>query len=108
MGKVLQAAQSGTLIVPISKQEYMSRKSTIQSRGGKGGKGSGKASTGGDRVTVPMEVNDSDVGALKMFKRKRRQNECRQPPAVHQDGDWDPECQWLAPSSAGVAACRAS
>ena len=71
VGKVPQAAQSGTLIVPISKQEYMSRKSTIHSRGGKGGKGSKKGSAGGDRVTVPMEVNDGAVGALKMFKRKR-------------------------------------
>ena len=38
LGKVLQAAQSGTLIVPISKQEYMSRKATIHSKGGTGGK----------------------------------------------------------------------
>ena len=72
VGKVLQAAQAGTLIVPISRQEYMSRKSTIQSRGGKGGgKGASKGSSVSERQAEPMEVNDSDVGALKMFKRKR-------------------------------------
>ena len=30
VGKVLQAAPAGTLIVPISRQEYMSRKASIQ------------------------------------------------------------------------------
>ena len=70
VGKVLQAAQSSTLIVPISRQEYMSRKASIQGRGGKGGKG-GKGAPPPDRASDPMDFNDSDVGALKVFKRKR-------------------------------------
>ena len=70
VGKVLQAAQSSTLIVPISRQEYMSRKASIQGRGGKGGKG-GKGAPPPDGASDPMDFNDSDVGALKVFKRKR-------------------------------------
>ena len=70
VGKVLQAAQSSTLIVPISRQEYMSRKASIQGRGGKGGKG-GKGAPPPDRASDPMDFNHSDVGALKVFKRKR-------------------------------------
>ena len=42
LGNILQAAQAGTLMVPISRQEYMSRKAAIHSKGGKGGKGGGK------------------------------------------------------------------
>ena len=68
---MLQAAQSSTLIVPISRQEYMSRKASIQGRGGKGGKGGGKGAPPADRASDPMDFNDSDVGALKVFKRKR-------------------------------------
>ena len=74
LGKVLQAAQSGTLIVPISRQKYMSRKATIHSKGGKGGKGGGKGAgkgSGASSAVEPMDINGSDVGALKVFKRKR-------------------------------------
>ena len=71
VGKVLQAAQSSTLIVPISRQEYMSRKASIQGRGGRGGKGGGKGAPSPDKASDPMDFNDSDVGALKVFKRKR-------------------------------------
>ena len=71
IGKVLQAAQSSTLIVPISRQEYVSRKASIQGRGGKGGKGGGKGAPPPDKASDPMDFNDSDVGALKVFKCKR-------------------------------------
>ena len=70
VGKVLQAAQSSTLIVPISRQEYMLRKASIHRRGGKGSKG-GKGAPPPDRASAPMDFNDSDVGALKVFKSKR-------------------------------------
>ena len=70
VGKVLQAAQSSTLIVPISRQEYMSRKASIHRRGGKGGKG-GKGAPPPDRASDPMDFNDSNLAALKVFKRKR-------------------------------------
>ena len=74
LGKVLQAAQAGTLIVPISRQEYMSPKVAIQSKGGKGGKGGGRGAgkgASGPAAVESMDFNDSDVGALKVFKRKR-------------------------------------
>ena len=69
--KVLQAALSGTMIVLITKQAYMSRKASTQS----GGKGKGKG-RGGPSRTEPesMEINDSDVSMLKVFKRRRSQS----------------------------------
>ena len=74
LGKVLQAAQAGTLIVPISRQVYMSGKAAIHSKGGKGGKGGGKGAgkgSGAPAAVEPMGINNGDVGALKVFKRKR-------------------------------------
>ena len=74
LGKVLQAAQLGTIIMPISRHEYMSRTATIHSKGGKGGKGGGKGAgkgSGASAAVEPMDINNSDVGALKVFKRKR-------------------------------------
>ena len=54
-----------------SSQDYMSWKCSIQSKGGKGvGKGGGKG-TAAEQPVEAMQVIDSDVAAVKLFKQRR-------------------------------------
>ena len=66
LGKVLKAASSGTVIMPVSQQEYRSKCAQATSKGKGRGKGRGP-STGGQvppQEPSPMEISMNEAPAL--------------------------------------------
>ena len=70
LGKVMQAANTNTMIVPISAKEYGLKKAQVQGKGRGKGKGKGAGGRGPEPTAGPMDLSDNDVKVLKFVKRK--------------------------------------